>query len=89
MAYTLVRHQVEDYAKWKEVFEGASEFRRSYGEQSTQVFRDSDDPNTVTILNKWNDLNKAKEFFTLDEIKQKMKEGGMTSEPTIHFLDEE
>lgn len=89
MVYTIVRHQVEDFAKWKEVFEGASEFRRSYGEESHQVFRDSDNPNTVTVLNKWNDLNKVKEFFTLDEIKQKMKESGMVSEPTIHFLTEE
>jgi heme-degrading monooxygenase HmoA len=89
MAYTIVRHQVEDYEKWKTVFEGAKEFRKSYGEISTQVFRDTDNPNTVTVLNKWSDLNKAKEFFTLDEIKQKMKESGMVSEPTIHFLNEE
>ena len=65
LAYTIVRHQVEDYEKWKAVFEGASEFRESYGEQSHQVFRDTDNPNTITVLNKWNDLERAKEFFNL------------------------
>jgi quinol monooxygenase YgiN len=89
MAYTIIRHEVEDYVKWREVFEGAREFRKSYGEEYTQVFRDNDNPNTITVLNRWSDLKRAKEFFTLDEIKQKMKESGMVSEPTIHFLNEE
>ncbi len=89
MAYTIVRHQVGDYNKWKAVFEGAREIRESYGEQSHQVFRDIDNPNTVTVLNKWNDLNRAKEFFNSDEVKQKMKESGMVAEPTVHFLNEE
>ncbi len=89
MIYMLVRHQVEDYNKWRNVFDSAKELRRSNGEEHAQVFRDVDNPNSITVLNKWTSLDKAKEFMNSDAVKEKMKEAGLTSEPTVSFINEE
>ena len=89
MAYTLVRHKVEDYNKWKRVFDSSTELRRSNGEESAQIFRDVDNPNTITVLNKWTNVEKAKKFMNSPELQEKLKEAGVTSQTTINFINEE
>jgi len=88
MVHVLVRHKVEDFDKWKAGFEAALEFRKSSGEKSFQVFQDADDPNLVTVLNEWNDLDSAKKFIGSDELKEKMKAVGVLEPPQVFFLNE-
>lgn len=47
MIKTLMYHKVEDFAKWKEAFDGFSEFRKSAGEQSYSVGTLLNEPNTA------------------------------------------
>ncbi len=42
--------KVKDYERWKEGYDASIEQRLASGELSFQVFRDMDDPNTVTVL---------------------------------------
>ena len=86
--YTLVKHKVKDYDKWREVFDSAADFRESGGEVSFQVFRSSNDKNEVWVLNKWDNDGKAKAFFQSEDLKSKMLEAGVAGKPKINFLDE-
>ena len=88
MAYTLTRHRVEDYMKWRDGFDAAADFRKASGEEAFQVFTSADKPNEVWVLNKWSSLEAAKTFMASDELKQKMKEVGVSEAPDIYFLDE-
>ena len=45
-----VGFKVEDYERWKEGYDASVEQRIAAGEISFQVFRNVDDPNTVTVL---------------------------------------
>jgi hypothetical protein len=54
----LVRHTVKDFAVWKEVYDSVAELRASNGELSDHIYRDSIDPNSLTIMFKW-DSEKA------------------------------
>ncbi len=63
MIYTLATHTVEDFAKWKTVFDGSIEMRKSAGELSFQVFQDASDQKKVTVLNEWESKEKAETFF--------------------------
>ena len=45
MPYLLVRHKVEDYAKWKRAFDEHAATRQTGGSKGGQLFRSSDDPN--------------------------------------------
>ncbi|MEE9459571.1 MAG: hypothetical protein V3V84_07410 [Candidatus Bathyarchaeia archaeon] len=87
MVYTLFSHAVEDIAKWKAIFDGATELRRSSGEISAQAFQDADNPKNVMVLNEWTTIEKAKEFINNPLLAQKMQEGGVLEKPSITFLN--
>ena len=89
MTYAIVRHKVEDYDKWKEAFDAALDFRKDAGEKHFLVCTDCDDKNIVTVMVEWEDLEIAKKFFESDELKEKMKETGVTEEPEIRYVEEQ
>jgi hypothetical protein len=48
--YALVRHKVEDYARWKPVFDADAENREANGSMGGYLFRNAGDPNELVIL---------------------------------------
>ena len=88
MIYTLVRHSVEDFDKWKKVFDEHESVRKEGGEESCQLFQGAGKPNDVTVLLKWESTEKAKTFFDSEDLKATMKEAGVLAPPEIIFLDE-
>ena len=53
MEYVLVRQKVENYRKWKAVFDEHASIREANGCQGAQVFRSGDDPWEVLVLMEW------------------------------------
>jgi quinol monooxygenase YgiN len=88
MAMMMVQHTVKDYGQWKKGFDSAAGLRTSAGELSAQVYRDSNDPNKVTVMNKWNSLANAQKFAHSPELKEAMEKAGVSGAPTITFLNE-
>jgi quinol monooxygenase YgiN len=84
----LIQHKVKDFAEWKKVFDSAAGLRTSNGELSTQIFRDASDPNSLTIVNKWNSLANAQKFAHSPELKAAMEKAGVMGPPTVYFLNE-
>lgn len=88
MASMLIQHKVKDFADWKKVFDSVFDLRNSGGELSHQIFRDASDPNSLTILNKWDSLENAQKFAHSPELKAAMEKAGVAGPPTIYFLNE-
>jgi quinol monooxygenase YgiN len=88
MVNILIQEKVKDFVEWKKVFDSAAGFRSSHGGGTYQVFRDASDPNTITIINKWNSLENAQKFAHSPELKVIMENAGVMGAPTVHFLDE-
>ena len=92
MPYMLVRHKVDDYAKWKPVFDDHGDFRKANGEKSYQIFRPkgdpNDEPNNLIILFEWDSLDNAKKFAQSESLWEAMKKAGVIGQPHIHFLEE-
>jgi heme-degrading monooxygenase HmoA len=88
MAYILVQQEVEDYSKWKSVFDENVSFRRENGSKGGSVFRSTDNPEELVILLEWDNLEKAKEFVQSDRLREAMKKAGVVGKPNIRFLDE-
>jgi hypothetical protein len=59
MATVLVRHKVNDYAKWKAVLYETKPFAKSNGVRSQRVLRNSANPNEVVVANEFDDMNAA------------------------------
>ena len=88
MVYLFVRHNVEDYAAWKEGFDIHVSARQAAGATGdTYVLRNIDDPNDITVFLGWSDLDKARAFIQSASLQDAMREAGVTGSPEIRFLE--
>ena len=88
MAYILVRHNVEDYSKWKPVFDKHSNLRSKNGSKGGKVFQSADNPDEVFVLLEWDSLDNARNFAQSDNLKEAMQEAGVVGMPDIYFIEE-
>ena len=88
MPYMLVQHKVDDYAKWKSVFDDFAVTRKAHGEKSHQIFRSDDDPSGLTLLFEWDSLDNARKFAQSETLREAMKKAGVIEKPHIYFLEE-
>ena len=86
--YVHVFHQVKDYKKWKEVFDGFIDSRKKGGEKTFQIFCTEGKPNDLFLLFTWDSFENAKKFMDSDELKVAMTRAGVIGKPYIHFLNE-
>lgn len=89
MSYMLVQHEVEDFARWKAVFDSKVDLRQANGEVSAQIFHDAQDSNKLTLLFEWDSLEHARQYAQNPALKAAMQEAGVMGPPTIHFLNED
>lgn len=88
MAYIYVRHRVEEYAKWREGFDNHAPARQAGGAtDETYIMRNVDDPNEITIILGWSDLEKARAFTQSASLKEAMQKAGVIGSPEIRFLE--
>ena len=86
MPYMLVQHKVEDFAKWKAIFDSALGMRQASGEKSAQILHDAADANSLTLLFEWDSLENAQQYAQNPDLKAAMQEAGVTGPPNISFL---
>jgi quinol monooxygenase YgiN len=87
MHYLLVRHTVEDYARWKPFFDGHAATRKAAGCQGGVLCRSADNPNQITLLFEWDDLANARQFAQSQDLRETMMKAGVIGMPDISFLD--
>jgi quinol monooxygenase YgiN len=88
MASILIQHKVKDFSEWKKVFDSFAGLRTSNGEISVQIFRDAGNPNSLTVINKWNSLENAQKFASSPDLKAAMEKAGVEGPPAVYFLNE-
>jgi len=88
MPYLLVQHTVEDYDKWKSVFDEHATARKAAGSKGGVILRNADNPNQVTILLEVDNLVDAQAFAGSDDLRETMQRAGVTRPPNVYFLNE-
>ena len=86
MIQVLVHHQVADYTSWRSIFDAALDFRHHGGECSCRIFRKAGNPNDLTLLFGWENIEMAKHYLSSDELRDKMREAGVVGVPEIQYL---
>lgn len=84
--HVLVRLTLEDYARWKPVFDEYAALRKTNGSMGGHLFQSANNPNEVLILFEW-DHEKSKGYFGSDEVKAAMQRAGVTGRE-LFFLNE-
>jgi uncharacterized protein (DUF1330 family) len=87
MPYILIRHKVEDYSKWRPVFDEHGAARKAIGSKGGYLLRNTDDPNEVVMLIEVDDLEKARQFVQSEDLRQAMERSGVADQPDVYFLD--
>ena len=75
--FLLERHKVQDYDKWKAVFEEDTDNRAASGSRGAQIFRNADDPMELVVLFEWESLEMARERVGSEALSQKFEEAGV------------
>ena len=88
MAFVLIRFTVEDFEKWKSVFEEAATMRKTAGSKGVRAFTKVDSSNEVTILAEYANLETARQFFQSPELRAAQQSAGLKAPPELSFLDE-
>jgi hypothetical protein len=89
MPYLLVRHKVEDYERWKPVFDhdhGAT--RERWGSKGAWILRNADAPDELVILLEWDSVENARRFADAEELQDAMRRAGVADRPDVYFLEE-
>jgi hypothetical protein len=88
MNYLIFRTKVEDFNRWKPVFDDDKLVRKAAGLKELHVLRNIDNQNEIVLLFEVSDIAKAKEFSTSADLKEKMQESGVLGRPDIIFLSD-
>ncbi len=84
----VVQHTVKDYDAWKSVFDEHESTRAKHGATGHTIYRDADDPNSLTVFNRFATREGAEAFSRDPSLKEAMERGGVTSEPRIMWVEE-
>lgn len=87
MPYTLVRHKIKDYAIWKPFFDENVPNRQQYGFREGTIFRNIEEPDELYLLFEWEDIDQARQFFSLEELQKTMEQAGVVDKPDVIYLE--
>jgi quinol monooxygenase YgiN len=88
MPSLLVRHKVQDYGKWKPVFDAHATARKSGGCKGGRLFRNANDPNEIVMLFEWDSVENAQKFAQSPDLREAMQRAGVVDKPDVYFLEE-
>lgn len=81
----MIKHKVADFAKWMEGYLAHDSMRNVYGITKFVVGRGMEDSNTVVVVDKIADLQKAKDFAASPSLKDAMGKAGVIGVPEIAY----
>ncbi|WP_019906810.1 antibiotic biosynthesis monooxygenase [Methylobacterium sp. 77] len=85
-AAVLIIHEVEDYARWKVVFDDAATIRRQAGEIAYQLLAFETEERRVVHFSHWTSLAAARAFFESPELVEIRRVAGVRA-PEFHYLN--
>jgi len=75
--------KVKDFNAWQTSYNGNEKSRASAGITKSKVFRSTDDPNDVLLLQDVSDVSKARNWYGSSEMKSVMEKSGIVGSPSI------
>jgi hypothetical protein len=83
----MITHPVKDFDKWKAGYLSHDSVRKAYGISQFVMGRGLEDSNMVIVIDKMSDVQKAKQFTALPDLKEAMQKAGVTGPPTFDYVD--
>jgi hypothetical protein len=78
-----IHFKVKGFNAWQTSYNGNEKNRTSAGITKSKVFRSTDDPNDVLLLQDVADISKARTWYGSSEMKSLMEKSGVVGSPSI------
>lgn len=88
MAHLLIRHNVQEFTKWRAGYDAHRPVRQQYGCLGERLFRTSDSPENVIVLLEFDTYQNARRFVASDNLREAMQNAGVIGTPHFHFIEE-
>jgi hypothetical protein len=85
MVRMFVRHDVADYATWREAYDSIDQDRQGMGVTDHAVYRSLDDQNNVTAWHDFASPDAAQSFASSTLLRDAMQRAGVQGQPQIWF----
>lgn len=82
-----VSYEVENYEQWKKIFDEDESIREKSNLELRAISINADNPSSVYLLFATDDIVRAKEVFNSDELRKRMTEAGVLTEPVFAVLN--
>ncbi|KIC96011.1 hypothetical protein [Flavihumibacter solisilvae] len=83
----VIQHKIKNFDKSREGYFNRDTIRREYGISHFVMGRLETDSNMVFVMDKVEDVEKSKEFFKQDKVKDLMKKAGVSSPPGYSYVE--
>lgn len=83
----VIKHKVANYEKWRKEYDAHDSVREAHGISHFVIGRGMDDSNTIIVIDKMDDVMKAKEFSAMPSLKEAMKKAGVKGTPEFAYYD--
>jgi len=83
----IVQHRIKNFDKAEAEYFNRDSLRNSYGISHYVIGRDLKDPNIVFVVDKIQDVDKAKAFYALPGAKDAMKKAGVSALPGFTYAE--
>lgn len=85
MTTMFIRHQVNDYAAWRKVYDDFRPTQTRLGVTAEAVYRAADNPNDITVTHDFASVDAAQAFANSAELHSTMANAGVAGEPAVWF----
>jgi len=88
MPVMIVKLKVDDFDRWKSEYDQLETLRREHGWTAHEIYRDATEPNTVVIVNRMQDLSRAKAYLGSDAVRSGVQRAGVQGPPEVWSVNE-
>ncbi|MFZ0323450.1 MAG: cyclase [Actinomycetes bacterium] len=88
MVRLFVRHDVQDYDKWRQGYDDNARMIADNGVRAQAVYRSVDDGNNLTVSHDFDSIEAARSFAGSDELKTAMQALGVVGHPEVWFVEQ-
>jgi heme-degrading monooxygenase HmoA len=85
--YVLIIHHVQDYPKWKAIFDEAAQMRSDAGEVEYHLLAAAENARQVVHFSRWRSLGAAQAFFESEALVEIRRRAGVQA-PEFLYLHE-
>jgi len=79
----IIYHEVENYQKWKRVFDEFERTRKEFREVSYEVGTINGNSRWIYVMNQWNNIEDYKSFVNDDKLQDAMANAGVIGKPVF------